>query len=324
MDTTHSVGRRQSVAQGQPGRVRAEFQRAAEELSAIAAGLDASLNVETRDVHTWIEARESDRARPANLRVSAMRRDEATRRLFNHSATPALAKWLIRYARPARLEVGLVEAHRAVGRMKAGDLPPEAAVARLVRLANRSWYKDRADCPELDVDDFPSPAEPTPDADSLVPEALELLRRAGIRLSEPAAQLIAEAVDQAVDFLADEADRTGGRGPDVFQALPARRVNRHRRASNRVVSHHPAGSILRYLVLGPDGLVARALAERLDTRTNGRSAWAGPLNVRSWAVGIARLEATIRDGSDTKEAGQPALGGPANVQNGSGVAAASA
>jgi hypothetical protein len=165
-------------------------------------------------------------------------------------------------------------------------------VARLIRTANRSWDKDKAECRELDPDALPSSGHPSRETDSLVPEALDLLSRAGIRLSETAARLIAEAVDQAVDFLADEADRTGRTGPGVLRPPPARMVNRVRRASNRVAGSNPAGAILRSLVLGSEGLVARALAERLRTASTS-GVRARPLMAQPWANDIARLEATI-------------------------------
>jgi hypothetical protein len=263
---------------------------AAAELAAIANALDDSLNVATRDVHTWIESGASGRA---DWHESAIRRADAIRRLFEHSSTPALAAWLIRYAHPARLEVGLAEGHRVIARIRAGQLTPEAAVGRLIRTANRSWDKDRSEGNGIDPDALPLEEPPRHKTDSLVPETMKLLGYAGIHPSEAASRLIAEAVDQAVDFLADEAERTGRSGPAVLQPARARTVNRDRRASGRVASSHPAGAVLRSLVFGKDGLVAQALMHRFDVgSTHQRSAFK-PSTTTSWAADVSRLEAAI-------------------------------
>jgi hypothetical protein len=307
---------------GSGSRMRKSPRRSAEgELQAIAAALVIPLNVGTRDVHTWIEAKASERA---EWRASAVRREDAIRRLFEHPSTPALAQWLIRYARPSRLEVGLAEAHRVAARIKADRLSPEAGVARLIRTANRSWHKDKAESVELDPDDFPSPEQPARESETLVPEARALLLRAGIEPSERAARMIAEAVDQAVDFLADEADRTGRRGLGVCQPPPARTVNRDRRASSRVASHHASGAILRSLVLGSDGLVARALGERLRAASTTHGVPRGSLTARSWAAAVARLEATIQPQPDSQGIADPPANGSEGHQYGTGVVAASA
>jgi hypothetical protein len=196
-------------------------------------------------------------------------------------------------------------------------------VARLIRTANRSWDKEKAECPELDPDTLPSLEQTTRETDSLVPEALDLLSRTGIQLSEPATRLIAEAVDQAVDFLADEADRACRTGPGILQPPPARMVNRARRASSRVASCHPGGAILRSLVLGSEGLVASALAERLRAASSPCEAPAGPSNTQSWVAGIARLEATIDHRLSSPVVIEPApIGSTGHV--GAGVVAASA
>jgi hypothetical protein len=263
---------------------------AAAELAAIANALDESLDVATRDVHTWIESGASGRA---DWQESAIRRADAIHRLFDHSSTPALAGWLIRYAHPARLEVGLAEAHRVAARIRAGGLTPEAAAGRLIRTANRSWDKDRSDCVGIEPDALPSEEHQSHKADSLVPEAMKLLSRAGIHPSEPASRLIAEAVDQAVDFLADEADRTGRSGPGVLQPPRARTVNRDRRASDRVASSHPAGVVLRSLVFGKHGLVAQALMERFGVKSGHQRVGSERFSTASWAADVSRLEATI-------------------------------
>jgi hypothetical protein len=302
---------------GPRGRPRKSSRRNAEaELRAIAGALVIPLNVGTRDVHTWIEAKASERA---EWRASAARREDAIRRLFEHPSTPALANWLIRYARPARLEVGLAEAHRVAARIKTGRLSPEAGVARLIRTANRSWQKDKAESVELDPDAFPSSEQPARESASLVPEALALLSRAGIEPSETAARMIAEAVDQAVDFLADEADRTGRKGLGVCQPPPARSVNRDRRASSRIASHHASGVILRSLVLGFDGLVVRAIGERTTSRVP-----TGALTARSWAAAIARLEVTIHPQPESQDFVEPTATGSAGHHYETGVVAASA
>src|SRR5262245_17245669 len=75
--------------------IRQGLYGAAAELATIANAVDESLNVATRDVHTWIESGGSGRA---DWRESAIRRADAIRKLFEHSSTPALAAWLIRYA----------------------------------------------------------------------------------------------------------------------------------------------------------------------------------------------------------------------------------
>src|SRR5262249_25487345 len=150
----------------------------------------------TRDVHTWIESGASGRA---DWQESAIRRADAIQRLFEHSSTPALAGWLIRYAHPARLEVGLAEAHRVITRIRAGQLTPEAAVGRLIRTANRSWDKDRSEGSGIEPDALPLEEQLGHKSDSLVPETMKLLASAGIYPSEAASRLIAGAVDQAVD-----------------------------------------------------------------------------------------------------------------------------
>jgi hypothetical protein len=101
-------------------------------------------------------------------------------------------------------------------------------------------------------------------------------------------------------------------------------VNRDRRASSRVASCDAAGAILRSLVLGSDGLVARVLAERVPAASIVDGVRAGPLDAQPWAAQIARLEATIHPRPDTQGAVHPPGAGSADDDFEARVVAASA
>jgi hypothetical protein len=77
--------------EGRRRRLRRVERAAVVELQAIASHLDAPLDVRTREVHIWVDARASTQAW---LRAAGAKREEASRRLLEYPSTPALAGWL--------------------------------------------------------------------------------------------------------------------------------------------------------------------------------------------------------------------------------------
>ena len=83
--------------------------------------------------------------------------------------------------------------------------------------ADRSWNKEQAETNSIATDVLSYVPAASCRNDSLGPEVLAVLATAALHPTQPAAQLIVETVDQAVDYLADEAKRGEITGPAVLQ-----------------------------------------------------------------------------------------------------------
>jgi hypothetical protein len=260
----------------------------ADELAAIAARLYEPLAISARDVRSWLDGSRSERP---ELRESRRRRAQAVELLFGHPLTPPLAAWLTRFAPPPHLEVALVKAHHAAALIKDGEMEPELAARALRRSIRRSWAKQRLTGARL-IADPPSLDQPsTKRVDSLAVEAIEVLATAGVRPGATQLAVIAEAVDQAVEYLAEEAERDSSKGKGVFDPPPPSRVSSNRRASLRVATGHPAGSQLRQLLFGGEGLVAYALYLRAARANGATPPTPKPSVVRAWSYTLSQFDA---------------------------------
>lgn len=261
------------------------------ELAAIAEALPEGVNVSSRDVHTWVDGQLSWRK---SRKESGLRRRQSAEALFGHSATPALASWLLRHAPPAHMEVALAEAHRVVAGIRAGQITPGFGAARLRTTSRRTWRHDQSNVLAMDPVFLPDTPPVLRREDSLASVALGILRAAGIVVSPPLANFLEGAVDQAVDYLADEAARSGSTGVDALCARQARHSTAKRRMSNWVASGFPEGKQVRAILEGPHGLVAYALRVRSGTAAEEAALFSVPSEVvRGWAVRLAEVERSL-------------------------------
>ena len=261
------------------------------ELAVIAEGLSDGVNVNSRDVHTWLDGQLSCRK---SRTESGLRRRRSVEELIGHPATPAIASWLMRYAPPAHIEVALAEAHRVLIAIRAGQVSPGWGAARLRKTSRRSWRYERSTVVAVDPAILPDNPSFLRRDESVATTALALLKAVGIDVSPRGTQLLEEAVDQAVDYLADEAARTGSTGPDALCARRACRSTAMRRMSNWVASGLPAGKTIRGLLLGPDGLVARALRVHFGLVNEGEAPFSLSSSVvNRWVIGLAEIERSL-------------------------------
>ncbi|MDA8046192.1 MAG: hypothetical protein M0Z30_13295 [Actinomycetota bacterium] len=235
-------------------RTRAEL-----DLEAVVLEFDDFLELSARDVRNWLEHGPGTRWQEE---LARQRRRIAAHQLFSHPATPSLARWLSRYAEPARVEIALVEAHKVASRISAGELTPGQGVAGLRRLARRSWEKEQGTTTELERDVPAPPLNRTHREASLALEVLELIDALDLIVSPAIVEIVVAAVDQGVDYLADEAERWGESGRRALEPRLSASVPAFRRVSQRVAHGHPAGRAVRALVMGQRGLIGYALERR--------------------------------------------------------------
>jgi hypothetical protein len=267
---------------------------AVQELAVIAESLSDPVHVSSRDVHTWLDGQLSCRKSRGD---SALRRRRSIDALFGHAATPALASWLLRYAPPAHIEVALVEAHRVVADIAAQRASADWGAARLRKASGRSWRYGKSEVPVLDLAFLPDPPYTIKYEESLAAAVLGVLKSVGIVVSPDLARFLEAAVDQAVDYLAAEAARSGCTGVDALSPRPPRRSTATRRMSNWVASGSLAGKEVRAILPGPQGLIAYALRIRSGSLTEDEALFSVPASaVRTWSARLAAAERSLAQG----------------------------